>query len=160
LSLTEGIIYLLKHVVTKLPEVLFLIKEHPQTPVAPLLCKYIMNELENVKSMQHPISTLLPLSDFFLSTSTSVSQEALRLGLPQVNLDVGGLPRANPLHLVPGLIADVENPGELLDFFLNTEKFRIPKEKSCLFIGDPGVEPCQKFLDIVVTRFHKDAEQR
>lgn len=154
LSLTEGIIYLLKHVVTKLPEVLFVIKGHPVSPVESLLCKYDMIELENVKSKQHPISTSLPLADYFLSTCTSVSQEALWWGLPQVNLDVGRLPQANPLHLVPGLIADVETPGELLDFFLNTEKFHIPKEKCYLFMGDPEAEPCQEFLHIIATRFH------
>lgn len=154
LPITEGIICLLKDVVRKLPEILFLIQGHPNSPIAPLLKKYNMHELENVKSVKYPISTLLPLSDCFLSTSTSVSQEALWWGLPQVNLDVGVLPKANPLHLEPDLVADVETPDQLFEFLNNTEKFCIPKEKSCLFMGDSKIDPRQRFLEIVNRRFH------
>ena len=157
LSLTEGVLYLLKQVVTKLPEVLFLIKGHPDSPVESLLCEYSMNKSENIKSVHYPVSVLLPLSDYFLSTSTSVSQQALWLGLPQVNLDVGGLPRANPLHMVPGLIEDVETPDELMEFLMNSERFRTSEEKRHQFLGDPGIDPCQKFLNILVARFHKDS---
>lgn len=155
LPLTEGAIYLLRQVVTRLPQVLFLIKGHSNTPVEPFLSKYGINELDNVKSVHYPVSVLLPLSDYFLSASTSVSQEALSQELPQVNLDVGGLPQANPLHMVPGLIEDVETPGELVEFFVNTERFRISKEKRHHFLGAPDVDPYQKTLDILVTRFHK-----
>ena len=157
LSLTEGVIYLLRQVVTRLPEVLFLIKGHPDTPVEPLLCKYSMSELENIKSLDYPISVLLPLSDYFLSASTSVSQEALWQGLPQVNLDIGGLPQANPLHMVAGLIEDVETPDELMGFFMNTGRFRTSEEKRYQFLGDPDIDPYQKILNILVTRYHKDS---
>ena len=98
----------------------------------------------------------MPLADYFLSVSTSVSIEALCAGLPQVNLDVGGLPLSNPLHMVSGLIEDVETPDELMAFFLNAEKFRIPKEKHSLFLGNTDVDPSQKILNILVARFHKD----
>lgn len=159
LSLAEGVIYLLKQVVSQLPEVLFLVKGHPNTPMEPLLSKYGMHELENIRSVGYPISVLLPLSDYFLSASTSVSQEALWQGLPQVNLDIGGLPQANPLHMVPGLIGDVETPDELMEFFTNTERFRISEEKRYQFLGDPDIDPYQKILNILVTRFHKDPRQ-
>lgn len=151
---TEGVIFFLDQILSRLPEVLFLIKSHPDTPVESLMCKYGIDDIQNVRSVNDPVSVLLPLSDYFLSTSTSVSQEALWQGIPQINLDVGGLPRANPLHLVPDLIADVESPGELLGFLFDAEKFRIPKEKCYLFMGDPKVDPRRKFLDIVVARFH------
>lgn len=156
LSLTEGIIYMLMETVPRLPEILFVIKGHPNTSIEPLLCKYGLNTLENIKCVDQPVSVLMPLSDYFLSVSTSVSIEALCVGLPQVNLDVGGLPRANPLHMVSGLIEDVETPDELMAFFLNAEKFRIPKEKHSLFMGNTDIEPCQKILNILVARFHKD----
>ena len=159
LSLNEGVIYLLKQVVNQLPEVLFLIKGHPDTHMKPLLGKYSMNELENIRSVDYPISVLLPLSDYFLSASTSVSQEALWQGLPQVNLDIGGLPQANPLHMVSGLIQDVETPDELMEFFMNTERFRISEEKRYQFLGDLGIDPYQKILEILVTRFHQDSYQ-
>ena len=126
---------MLMETVPQLPEILFVIKGHPNTSIEPLLCKYGLNTLENVKSVGEPISVLMPLSDYFLSVSTSVSIEALCAGLPQVNLDVGGLPLGNPLHMVPGLIEDVETPDELMAFFLDTEQFQIPKEKHSLFMG-------------------------
>jgi len=149
LPMTEAIVYILRDVVTKLPETLFLFKSHPNSPAEPLLRKYGMNELDNVELVRHSIANTLPVVDYFLSTSTSVSQEALRLGIPQVNLDVAALPKANPLHLIPNLIADVETSDALLDFFHNTEKFKISKEKAFLFMGDPAVEPCRKVLDII-----------
>jgi len=157
LSLTEGIIYMLMEAVPRLPEIIFVIKGHPDTSIEPLLCKYGLNTLENVKCVDQSVSVLMPLSDYFLSVSTSVSIEALCVGLPQVNLDVGGLPRANPLHMVYGLIEDVETPDELMAFFLNAEKFRIPKEKCSLFMGNLDIEPSQKILNILVARFHKDS---
>ncbi|NQT81296.1 MAG: hypothetical protein HQ555_13000 [Candidatus Aminicenantes bacterium] len=155
MSLTEGIMYLLEDVVDKLPEVLFLIKGHPDSPIKVLLDKYNLNSKENVKATEHNIATLLPLSDYFISTSTSVSQEALWLGLPQVNLDIGGLPQANPLHLVSNLIVDVETQGDLIKFFLNTEKYGIPKNKRALFIEETKIDPCHKILNIVISKFHK-----
>ena len=155
LSLTEGIIYLLKETVSQLPKVFFAIKGHPDTSIEQLLYKYGMNTEKNVKLVDQSISTLMPLTDYFLSISTSVSIEALCADLPQVNLDVGGLPMANPLHMVPGLIEDVETPDDLLEFFHNTEKFHIPKEKSYLFMDNTRTDPCQNILDILVTRFYR-----
>ena len=156
LSLTEGIIYLLKETVSQLPKVFFAIKGHPDTSIEQLLYKYGMNTEKNVKLVDQSISTLMPLTDYFLSVSTTVSIEALCADIPQVNLDVGGLPMANPLHMVPGLIEDVETPDDLLEFFRNTENFHIPKEKSYLFMDDTHTNPCHKILDILVSRFHRE----
>ena len=156
LSLTEGIIYLLKETVSQLPKVFFAIKGHPDTSIEQLLYKYGMNTEKNVKLVDQSISTLMPLTDYFLSVSTTVSIEALCADIPQVNLDVGGLPMANPLHMVPGLIEDVETPDDLLEFFRNTENFHIPKEKSYLFMDNTLTDPCHKILDILVSRFHRE----
>jgi len=154
LPATEGLICLLRQVVDELPEILFLIKGHPTVPIESLLRKYGMDKTENVKITHQSVPTLLPISDYFFSTNTSVSQEALCLGLPQVNLNVGGLPQANPLCLIPGFIKDVGSSDELLHFLRNTEKFRIPKEKGALFMGNSNINPCEKFLESVVARFH------
>ena len=151
-----GIIYLLKETVSQLPKVFFAIKGHPDTSIEQLLYKYGMNTEKNVKLVDQSISTLMPLTDYFLSVSTTVSIEALCADIPQVNLDVGGLPMANPLHMVPGLIEDVETPDDLLEFFRNTENFHIPKEKSYLFMDDTHTNPCHKILDILVSRFHRE----
>ena len=156
LSLTEGIIYLLKETVSRLPKVFFAIKRHPDTVIEPLVCKYGLNTVENVKLVDQSISALMPLADYVLSVSTSVSIEALCAGIPQANLDVGGLPLANPLHMVPGLIEDVETPAELLEFFGNTEKCHISKETSCLFMSDTRTDPLRKILNILTARFHKN----
>lgn len=152
--LTKAIIYFLKDVVRKVPEVIFLLKEHPQCPVEPLLAECNIDKLENLRTTQKPVEVTLPLADYFLSLSTSVSQEALSLGLPQANLDVSGLPQANPLHLIPGFIQDIESPDGLLNFFVNPEKFSLPKEKAELFIGDLNHDVSQLFLKIIKERFH------
>lgn len=152
-AMTEAVIYLLAQVVRKLPDILFAIKGHPDYSIDPLLRKYNIDNLENLRSSQVPIPTLLPLSDYFLSISTSVSPEALCLGIPQVNLDVIGLPQSNPLHLVPGLISDVETSEQLLEFFYHSDEFRIPRDKCCLFMGDLNVNPCDRFINIITEKF-------
>lgn len=155
-SLTDGIIYILRDVVNKLQEVIFVFKAHPNFPrlAADLLHKYGMYNLPNIRVTQHSVSEILPISDYFVSTSTSVSREALRLGIPQVNLDVGGLPKTSPLHLVPGLIRDASSAEDLIEFFLNPKEFKASEEKTRAFIDHQDKNPYEKFMGIVTERFY------
>ncbi len=152
LYLTEGVICLLSQVVKKIPDIIFLIQGHPDSPVGQLLSKYGMSTLENVRSLAYPISKLLPLADSFISLSTSVSQEALCVGVPQVNLDAVGLPKGNPLHIIPGFISDVDNPQDLISFLRHTDRFPARKDESYLFMGDPEVDPRQRFFELLGDR--------
>lgn len=153
ITLTEGLVCMLKDIVRRFPHIDFLFQEHPHTPVEPLLRKYNLFGLANVKSLPCPIPEILPLADYFLSNSTSVAVEALYAGIPQANLDVVGLPKANPLHNIPGLIKDVGSENDLWDFFLSPESFSAPRERSFIFI-DPNKDPYQRCTDIILERFH------
>ena len=124
-----------------------------------LMKKYNVDVLENVKTSSHPMSVILPLSDYFLSSSTSTSLEAMSLGITQANLDVGGLPKANPLHLFPHLIKDLETPEDILKFFKYPENFQISREKAKLFFGDAILDPKEQFTKAVIAKFHENNEQ-
>lgn len=155
---SEAIICMLSRVVGRAPDTLFLLQEHPDTPVASLIEKYGMDVFENVKMMPKAITVLLPVADSFLSLCTSVSQEALGVGLPQVNLDAVGLPKANPLHIIPGLIKDVETPDELLSFLRQPEAVPAHQDKAALFMGDADKHPFDFYLKAVQRRFKFDKE--
>jgi len=153
-SLTEAVIYLVGQTAPRAPDIFFLIKGHPDTSVTCLLDKYGLTNMKNVKLVNQNIPDILPLADYFISASTSVSQEALRLGIAQVNLDIGGLPYANPLHMMPGLINDIETPDELIMFFNNPGNYSPSGKDRGYFLQDPDTDPRQKILNLIDAGFH------
>ena len=67
---------------------------------------------------------------------------------------MGGLPNANPLHLLPGLIKDIETEEDLVKFLQNPEMFKIEKEQAKKFFGNIGIDPIKVFTDAVTSNFH------
>jgi len=158
-DISEAIVCMLSKVVGRIPDTLFLMQGHPDTPVSSLVDKYGLSVFDNVKMVAMPITALLPLADSFLSLCTSVSQEALGIGLPQVNLDAIGLPKANPLHIICGLIKDVETPDELLSFLREPEAVPAHREKAGLFLGDADNHPFELYLSAIKGKFGFKGEQ-
>jgi|GEM_PF-2940429 len=148
-SITDAMVFAIACVAKALPEILFLFKDHPNSPVKPFLIKYGIDTLRNVKAINYPIIGLFPLVDYFLSSSTTTSQEALLFGLPQANLDVAALPNSNPLHFVEGLVKDVRSSEELLNFFENADKYVALKEKAPIFVGSPDMDAREEILNIL-----------
>jgi hypothetical protein len=152
--ITDGILFLISRVIPRFQEINFLIKGHPTVSISNLIDKYNIGNCDNAETTLQPISDILPLSDYFLSSSSSTSLEALEYGVTQANLDVGGLPNANPLHLLPGLIKDIETEEDLVKFLQNPEMFKIEKEQAKKFFGNIGIDPIKVFTDAVTSNFH------
>ena len=144
--------------IPRCPEIYFLIKGHPDTSISSLIIRYNIKGCKNVETTLQPMSVVLPLSDYFLSSSTSTSLEALALGIIQANLDVGGLPKTNPLHLFPDFIRDLENEDDFMEFFQYPERFKIARERAKMFFGNTVLDPVKAFTDTIDSRFHGKIE--
>lgn len=155
-SITEAIMYIISLTAAHLPEVVFLIKGHPDNAglIKSFIGKYNMDMFNNINYIDGDISILLPLSDCLISTNTTVAQEALWEKIPQINLNLGGLPYDNPLHIMPGLIKDVETSDELIKFINNHKSYAPADEDRDSFLTDTSAEPSQKALNIIINKFH------
>jgi hypothetical protein len=155
-DLVEGVFILLKDILPLHPEIHFLVKPHPNTPIEDLIEKYQLQKHSNFEVTQVLVPKILPACDYCISTCTSVSLEALVLKISQVHLDVGELPYRDSLHFEKNLVQDVSTAEQLSVFLKTPQNFQIPGHPEQRFMGSPLEDPLQTAL-AAIQKISEDA---